>query len=906
MGAKKKKTRRIFFVLSLILSALLQGAVWTGNDPAFPTDWNRPANWDTGVPSAADTAWFSLPDRPSPILTGFANPLNMVVGAGNDIGSCQPRVATGGELKMGTTPNLLWVGYYGGKGKLILDGGLIWNVSSLILADGTAATEGVVEIKDGVLNLTEGPRIGWSGKGRLTLSGGTINCSFAELGVQSGSEGLLEVSGGAMNISGNLIAGVAANTQSSVVISGGTVSTGAGSVVDIGSAVGSTATMHLSGGVFNYNHTARFAVGFGGSGTLTVSGNATLYIGGRLRIGVNAGSVGRVHIVGGAVRVANDITFGGNALLNIEGDGVLILDGDKRKLIMTAVSNKQLVAYNGAGGVMMDYNKTEAGKTTVRGMLFDAGRTAPLDFYVFDLRAGGDSNNEMIATLAGLVNRNSPELVLGGSKWDEVNAPEYWLTDLAQYVPIRIAYYSGDPAWFINRYKSLISGYVRYDAASINRATSLAGVLNGIIVNDSTLSLATAAGLTQIADARGMTDAGIYNAYAAQWNKNYYINLATSYSYRHKDFSVANKVFIAYEPSNINTILNNLNNHSRVFGYGPDERSFFQKVSDYNQTAVVGENIIGMSAFSKWDTPRKAQKTHTSPAKPTEPDVHYVAFVMSDGDNLAFLRGAFVNSADYYASPLRGTFTMNYDMTPSTADLHPLLMNYLYDKASRGANKDYFITAGGQGICFPSRLPDKAGYAVKCAQAMALADHNIISILDESYNTTVMNHLTAQRQILGGVYKTWSGGYKDRNGQITWHNGKPIVSIKYSLWDGIQSKEYIKDQLNAQPRSPLTNTGSYSIVNVHPWSPTPMQNVKWIVDNLHPKVRVVTVEELMIHLRRHFGTPVPYPVLPKIAQWWLSDNCNADNGWCEESDLDGDGKVSLPDFALYAERWHLL
>jgi len=405
-----------------------------------------------------------------------------------------------------------------------------------------------------------------------------------------------------------------------------------------------------------------------------------------------------------------------------------------------------------------------------------------------------------------------------------------------------------------------------------------------------------------------MTDTTIYNTYGSQFNKNYYINLDITYAHRHKDFAVANKVFIAYEPSNINTVLGNMNNHSRVFGYGPSEQGFFRKVSDYNQTAVVGENIVGMSALSKWDVPRKAQKTHTSPAKATESDVHYVAFVMSDGDNMAFLRGAFVNSADYYASPLRGTFTMNYDMTPSAADLHPQLMNYLYDKASTGAYKDYFVTAGGEGICFPSRVPDKTGYAAKAAAAMAKADHNVISILDESYNTTVMNNLTAQRQIIGGMYKTWDGGYKDRNGQITWHNGKPIVSVKYSLWDGIQTKEAIKDLLNAQPRSPLTNQGSYSIVNVHPWSNStpPMANVKWIVDNLHPKVRVVTLEELMIHLRRNFGTPMPYPTLAKIAEWWLSANCASGNGWCAESDLDGDGKVNLNDFALYAERWHNL
>lgn len=104
---------------------------------------------------------------------------------------------------------------------------------------------------------------------------------------------------------------------------------------------------------------------------------------------------------------------------------------------------------------------------------------------------------------------------------------------------------------------------------------------------------------------------------------------------------------------------------------------------------------------------------------------------------------------------------------------------------------------------------------------------------------------------------------------MEFYNGKPILSVKYSLWGGADTARSIADALNASPhRDALNYPASFSVVNVHPWSTQgpnrsgtgdPMSNLNQLVQWLDPtKVEVVTLEELMVHLRNNFGTPVAW------------------------------------------------
>lgn len=576
----------------------------------------------------------------------------------------------------------------------------------------------------------------------------------------------------------------------------------------------------------------------------------------------NTGIDATFKLHGGNLRITSFVFRDGspNATLDIYDDGILTLDGNQISNVKSAFEDGDITAYGGSGELLYDYGVTESGKTTV--VAVPDQSVVPLDIYVYDLAGAYSSDSEctMMASLAGVINQKSPEVVLGGDDWSYCYRPEFWADRIGDICDVNVTLYA-DPNWFISHYSDDIKGYILYDSDSINPATSLAGLYQAIIVDSSTQNYATNAGLPLLVDARSMTDTDVYSAYGSSFNKEIVFNVGTDKKYEARDHAVSNRAYICYDPTNFNTVLSNQTDNSLVLGFGSNEYNFFDDASD-NSLSIVAGSCISLSAFEKWGIDCNQQQTHTSPDVNTESDVHYVAFVLSDGDNLAFVLKSFLSNTKFFASTYRGDFNMNWDMTPAIADLNPLAMNYIYQQASTGTYKDFFVSAGGEGICFPSEYPDEDGYANTTAAAMEKADHTVISILDDSYDSSVMGKLLAKSQVMGAMYKTYNNSYKGLNGAIYWHSGKPVVTVKYSLWDGVDSPSEIISALNSASTSPTTSQSSYSIVNVHPWSTSTgpgygaMQNVNYIVDNLDSDVRVVTLDELIIHLRANFGTPV--------------------------------------------------
>ena len=480
----------------------------------------------------------------------------------------------------------------------------------------------------------------------------------------------------------------------------------------------------------------------------------------------------------------------------------------------------------------------------------------PSTVYVFDVHGKPSSQLELMDSVAGIVNRTSGEVFLSE------NYNPLWLAQLKGAYPQAQSQVIDDPAWYIDHYRSSFNGYVLYDRStspdSLNHAASIAGVTNSIMVDPSTLSYATNAGLTLTADTRSMTYSQVYSQYGSQFNKKMLFHQPLSDNYHVRDYSVMNKGFVFYQPSNMGAYLAQQDPNGRVYGGYDNEYSFFSTCSQNSQMAVPANYCVSSSTTSAWDVPLSKQQTHTSPSVTAEPGKHYVSFVMSDGDNLQYMTNLFY--AHNWASSHRGEFNMTWDMSPTLAEMNPVAMNYFYANASTGANRDFFINSGGLGLAFPSQYPDIDGFKSATVEGMKNADQNIISVLDNSYDLNKLSVLLDDPQVMALMYKTYGQYYKGRDGAIDWINGKPILSVKYSLWDGSDTADSIANAINNSSHyDPLNDQASYDIVNVHPWSSDPMGNLKYLVDHLNSNVEVVPLDELMILLRANFGTPVPVP-----------------------------------------------
>ena len=151
--------------------------------------------------------------------------------------------------------------------------------------------------------------------------------------------------------------------------------------------------------------------------------------------------------------------------------------------------------------------------------------------------------------------------------------------------------------------------------------------------------------------------------------------------------------------------------------------------------------------------------------------------------------------------------------------------------------------------------------------AMQAVDQNIISVLDDTLEFV---------EAAADGRSARSNGHDAQNGRRLCRPARHDLLARRQtnrfgqvhLVGRLRYTEQIVSAVNNAPTNPLSDQDSYTIVNVHPWSTStagggtgnPMSNVKYIVDRLDADVEVVTLEELVIHLRNNYGTIVGNPV----------------------------------------------
>lgn len=258
----------------------------------------------------------------------------------------------GGTLDVETS---LEVGYTAGAdGTINLTGGTL-SVTDLVVVGSASAATGLLEVTGGVLNAGGAANwehfiVGSNGYGRVTISGAsTVNVANAKDLVVGGEAGnnasnTVSVSGGELNVDDNIEIGNANGAVGYLHVSGGAVN-----IADellIGNASGSTGTVTIVGGVVTNGVNENITVGYGGDGSLTVSGTGLLRTSGSgdIRIGSQAGSTGALSVAGGTLAVANrvyvgegdsgtmtvssgDVTVGSQLTVGVSSYGSLTIDG---------------------------------------------------------------------------------------------------------------------------------------------------------------------------------------------------------------------------------------------------------------------------------------------------------------------------------------------------------------------------------------------------------------------------------------------------------------------------------------------------------------------------------------------------------------------------------------------------
>ena len=483
----------------------------------------------------------------------------------------------------------------------------------------------------------------------------------------------------------------------------------------------------------------------------------------------------------------------------------------------------------------------------------------PKLLYVLNEDTMTPEEQTMISTLQGLIaNKSSSQIYILSSK-----EPDYkiWLSNLQDEHEVECSLIE-NPWSLLDIFKSYVKGYVLYEgfsSPSINNACTLASLNNSIAIDKSLEHIVNDHGITKLIGDCINTDK--YWAFDNLWNlglnHSTVIELPPNKSTPLRDYAIMSKSLIFYE-EDINDfslrskVFNSMDSTARCLGWGPDEHNNVSIASTFGVDIIPADWSYNLSVLSSY-APKILKQKNSSKEITMDNKVHYVTFVVSDGDNQQWYLGNNFTSHKWFGSNLRGNFNLGWSISPSLYYLAPTVFNEYYKAANSENTSDTFLVSpSGHGYIYPSKFPRNKlnKYTKRLNNYMKKVDQNYVMVIDDDsfHDVELWDKYTCHSNIKGIFYLNYRK-HTDYNGEVLWSNNKPIVSCSNLLWSKLEDNQELIDNINSKVSKGLTDSSTpmaYSFVYVHAWSKT-MEDLQYVVDKLseNPKIRIVAPDTFM-------------------------------------------------------------
>ncbi|EJD55089.1 hypothetical protein AURDEDRAFT_109560 [Auricularia subglabra TFB-10046 SS5] len=381
-----------------------------------------------------------------------------------------------------------------------------------------------------------------------------------------------------------------------------------------------------------------------------------------------------------------------------------------------------------------------------------------------------------------------------------------------------------DDVWaLVKRYKDagVVKGYVVYnegpDDNSSNIATSLCGPLSAIAVSSNLEDAAKSAGLEQLADARSMSFGDLTSKYGDQLSKGTLGLLRNDMSHC-RDMIVAQNAAVGIDGDGGGYVdlLKHLEPAATVIGYGKSEDGSVHAAS------TVGAGLVAADWMTNWNVmslgareiPVSQLPDFTELAKPTVTDdgsSYYVAFVMTDGDNVQWVLGDYASSKTWYGAPERGEIPFTWGLPISSmTETMPDALGWFAETAKPA---DKFVNYGDPYLYIDSSSSDPGTFTnmvakhQQWAQAIGVksavifcedwqsagsqAGFDVIAKADPALDAAFMIQYSSYAAGRGAL----RFGARDDGSKL------PVLMAKTHLWSQPDSEEFggpahVADQLN--------------------------------------------------------------------------------------------------------------
>ncbi|WP_373650728.1 hypothetical protein [Schlesneria sp. DSM 10557] len=382
-------------------------------------------------------------------------------------------------------------------------------------------------------------------------------------------------------------------------------------------------------------------------------------------------------------------------------------------------------------------------------------------------------------------------------------------------------------AWeLVGRFKrrGTIKGYILYstdrsDGAtsdhregmdqSVNIATSLAGLLDGVLVSEEIEAEATAAGLTRLMDVRDKSLAWCFETYKDKFNRNLLCAQDPRIS-NTRDLAIAQNAFTLFgadEP--IVAALEWLEPLSPILGWnGGDEFKTTKLTSIYGHFQTATDWCMNLPVLMAGSENRQPAVKKTFDHQNINWNDHRstVSFAMTDGDNVQWLQSNFFHGNNsYWNNPHRGKIPFGWSCCfAHLAQLCPVTMEYAWHTQTRN---DQFIEWGG-GYYYPDLFGDARPEASQLLARQVqrtwkymrqTGTHILAFNVARAESAKAMKAyatIAEQTDGLSAILVFQYAPYEAGAGKTFWVKDQrgieiPVITARYSIWENS----------NARPRS---------------------------------------------------------------------------------------------------------
>ncbi|WP_255547632.1 GxGYxYP domain-containing protein [Mucilaginibacter sp. dw_454] len=465
----------------------------------------------------------------------------------------------------------------------------------------------------------------------------------------------------------------------------------------------------------------------------------------------------------------------------------------------------------------------------------------------------------LFASLKGLVNRTKPRIF---SYEGDANGegPHTWLESLG------LNWSEPADKWdLIMKYRKEISGLIVYDTAQIhtvNLATVIAKSKGALIASPLLLSKLTAPpyNLPVLLDLRGKFNSKLdvyqelYDQYWPHLDHRLVIGLnpkAQKAALREYAAALGVAVIwldpkIAGESELLNKFLASMSPGSPFMGWWPEEAPGVKRASQYGIATIASDWCFNLTVFSG-----TSRTIHIKPIppKPALQNKIYVAFILSDGDNLQFDEHLM---RKLWNNPDRGSVPMGWTVSPAMVDAMPGALNYYWQSST--VNDNLISGPSGYGYTYPNNWSDEKllkQYVSKTQDYTARAGLRVITIwntITGGINPNVGNMYATQASSLLGVTAQNTGG-----GLTIYNNSLPAMALDCNYCTNEQA---MKDFIGRAVVGWDKTSPRFVIIQAQPWKGVTPTSFKNVANSLNEDYVVVRPDQLFQLIREKNGLSV--------------------------------------------------